>query len=167
MKLTRTILALFVTALVSPMAAIGQDEDVSTNVTSNDEVSENIVIASQNSPGDLRRNLRRSEKDFYSLYNKLNDDSLYDVRCTKEAPTGSVIRSQVCRPKFLEKAIREGKVNYATDLDSNSIIAGQIATFRKNLETLVAANSDLQTAAATLNLAHDQLTADSERKANN
>ena len=157
MKLTPTILALFVTVLVLPMAAVGQD----------DEVIENIVVASQKSPRDLRRDVWRSEKDFYSIYNKLNDDSLYDVHCTREAPTGSVIKSQVCRAKFLQRAIREGKVNYATDLDTNPIIAGQIATFRKNLETLVAANPDLQTAAATLNLAHARLTADKERRANN
>ena len=167
MKLTRTILALFVTVLVSPMAAVGQDEDVSTEVTSDDEVIENIIVASQKSPGDLRRDLFRSEKDFYSIYNKLNDDSLYDVRCTKEAPTGSVIRSQVCRPMFLARAIREGKVNYATDLDTNSIIAGKIATFRKNLETLVAANPELQSALATFNLARARLMADKESRANN
>ena len=85
MKLTRTILALFVTVLVLPTAAVGQD----------DEVIENIIVASQKSPGDLRRDLWRSEKDFYSIYNKLNDDSLYDVHCIKEAPTGSVIKSQI------------------------------------------------------------------------
>ncbi len=157
MKLTRTMLALFVTVLVLPMAAAGQD----------DEVIENIVVASQKSPRDLRRDVSRSEKDFYAIYNKLNDDGLYDVHCTREAPTGSVIKSQVCRPKFLQRAIKEGKVNFATGLDTNSLIAGQIATFRKNLETLVAANPDLQAAAATLKLAHAQLTADKERRANN
>ncbi len=167
MKLTRTILALFVTVLVLPTVAVGQDEDVSTEVTSDDEVIENIVVASQKSPRELRRDVSRSEKDFYSIYNKLNDDSLYDVHCKREAPTGSVIMSQVCRPRFLDRAIREGKVNSATNMDSNSTIAGQIATFRKNLETLVAANPDLQTAAATLNLAHAQLTANTERRANN
>ena len=157
MKLTHTILALFVTGLVLPMAAVGQDEGV----------VENIVVASQKSPGDLRRDVSRSEKDFYSIYNRLNDDSLYDVYCTREAPTGSVIKSQVCRPKFLARAIKEGKVNYATDLDANPIIAGNIATFRKNLETLVAANPELQTAAATLNLTNARLMADKERRANN
>ena len=157
MKLTRTILALFVAVLVLPMAAVGQD----------DEVSENIVVASQKSSSDLRRDLWRSEKKFYSMYNKFNDDSLYDVRCVREAPTGSVIKSQVCRPRFLERAIREGKINYSTDLDSNSTLESQISTFRKNLETLVAANPDLKAAAATLNSAHDQVAADKERRDNN
>ena len=157
MKLTRTILALFATVLVLPMAAVGQD----------DEATENIIVASQKSPGDLRRDLWRAERDFFSMYNKLNDDSLYDVHCTKEAPTGSVIKSHVCRPKFLHRALKDGKVNSATNLDTNSDIAGKDATFRKNLATLVAANPDLQTAAATLNEAHAQLTADGERRANN
>jgi hypothetical protein len=128
---------------------------------------ENIVVASQKSSRGLRRDVWRSEKDFYSIYNKLNKDSLYDVHCTKEAPTGSVIKSQMCRPRFLEKALREGKIDYVTSPDTNSIIAGEIATFRKNLETLVAANPELQTAAVTLNLAHARLAADRERRANN
>ena len=152
MKLTCTILALFVTLLVLPTAAVGQD----------DEVIENIIVAGQKSQGDLRRDLWRSEKDFYSIYNKLNDNSLYDVHCIKEAPTGSVIKSQICRPKFLERALKDGKVNQRTGLDANSNIAGEIATFRKNLEVLVAANPDLQTAATTLNLAHARLVADRE-----
>lgn len=158
------VFALFVTALMLPMAAVGQDEDASTEMASDNE---NIVVASQKSPREMRRDLWRAEKEFYSIYNELNDDNIYDVRCTKEVPTGSTIKSQMCRPKFLDRALKDGKVKNTTNLDSNPEIADQIATFRKNLEELVVANPDLQTALATLNSAHAQIAADKERRANN
>ena len=166
MKLIRTILVLFVTLLVLPIAAAGRD-NVSTELTPDNEVSDNIVVASQKSRGDLRRDLWRAEKEFYSIYNELNDDNLYDVQCSIEIPTGTVIRSQVCRPKFLDRALKDGKIKNASNLESNPEVAHQIATFRKNLETLVGEDRDLRAAAVTLNLAHARLEADSERKTNN
>jgi hypothetical protein len=167
MKLSRKTPVLVVTVLLFPMAAAGQDKDASTEANSDNEAFENIVVASQKSPGDLRRDLWRAEKEFYSMYNKLNDDGLYDVRCTIEVPTGSMIKSQVCRPKFLDRAIKDGKVRNATSLESNPEIAANIVTFRNNLETLVAENPDLQTAAAALNLAHARVEADSAGRADN
>lgn len=164
MKPTRTKSALFATVLLLPMAVVGQDRDESTEVTPDKEVSESIVVASQKSSRELRRDLWRAEKEFYSIYNKLNDDSLYDVRCTREAPTGSVIKVQMCRPKFLDKALREGKVKRGTNLDSNPELAGKFSTFRENLETLAAENPDLQAAAAELNLARARVKADKDSR---
>ena len=158
MNPTRTILALLLAVLVLPTSAAAQAEDVATD---------DIVVANQKSSRDLRRDLWRAEKDFYSIYNKLNDDGIYDVVCRKQAPTGSMIKTQVCRPKFLDRAIKEGKVGKGTNLDSNAELQGQIATFRENLATLVAENPDLKAAAATLNTAHALVTADKERRASN
>ncbi|MGI9271749.1 MAG: hypothetical protein ACR2QT_08245 [Woeseiaceae bacterium] len=159
MKLTRIILALFVAVLMFPVVAVGQ--------ASENAAIQEASLASQKSPRELRQDLWRAEKDFYNIYNKLNDDALYDVRCYKETPTASMIRVQVCRPNFLARAIKEGKLSKGVGLGTNSDIEDEIATFRKNLATLVAANSDLKSAADTLNLAHDQVEADKERRAKN
>lgn len=158
MKLTFSILALFVSVSFSTAAA-AEDEDFSARVAPEEEAAESIVVASQKSADELRRDFWRAERDFYSIYNTLNDDGRYDVRCTKEAPTGSVLKIQMCRPKFLDKAFREGRIINSEHLDPNSEIAGKIATFQQNLKTLVADNPDLQTAATTLNLAHARLDA--------
>ncbi len=158
MNPTHTILAILLAVLMLPASATGQAED---------GVTEDIVVAKQKSSRDLRRDLWRAEKDFYAIYNKLNDDGIYDVVCRKQAPTGSMIKTQVCRPKFLDRAIKEGKVGKGTKLDSNSELQGKIATFRENLATLVAEDPDLKAAAATLNTAHARVTADKERRASN
>ena len=163
MKLTRKAPALLAAVLLVPTAAAGQNEDVPTGVTAADKIT---IAASEKSTGELRRDYWRAEKKFYSIYNKLNEDSLYDVRCTKEAPTGSVIKVQACRPKFLDRAIKEGKINKGEKLDSNSDVSAKIATYRKNMAALVAANPDLKAAADSLNLAHAELEADKQRRAN-
>ena len=167
MKLTHTLLALLVAVLALPMVAVGQDEEVSTEVASDDEAIENIVVASQKSPKELRKDLWRSEDDFYSLYNKLNDDNLYDVRCVYEAPTGSRIKSQVCRPVFLSRAISRGDVTGATNLNTNPVIADKMAKFQEKLDTLIAANPELQATAVTYNTARVRFMAQSDRRANN
>ena len=167
MKLTRTNLALIIAVLVLPTAALGQDEDVSTEVSPNGEATETIRVASNKSPGALRRDLWRAEKKFYSLYNKLNDDSLYDVSCTKDAPTGSVIPVQTCRPEFLDRAIREGEIKSGSNPNADPDLARKIATFRENMAVLISENPDLQSAVATLNSAHAQVEADKERRAKN
>ena len=116
MKLTHTKLALLVAVLALPMAAIGQDEQGSTEVATDDGAMDNIVVVGQKSHADLRRDLWQFEDDFYNRYNKLNDEARYDVRCAHEAETGSRIKKQICRPQFLAGAISSGKVNKVTNL---------------------------------------------------
>ena len=165
MKLTRKVLVLFIAVSALPAAAVGQDEGLSTGASPDGGLTDKAVV--RKSPDQLRRDFWRAEKDFYTIYNKLNDDRLYDVRCTREAPTGTRIRVQRCRPHFIDKAVREGRVRDPENPSTDSRIADKMATFEKKVETLVAANPDLQTAAATLSRAHARLTADEARSADN
>ena len=157
MKLTHTILALFVAVLALPMAAVGQDE----------EAIDNIVVASQKSTTALRRDLIRAEDDFYSLYNKLNDDNEYDVRCRYEAPTGVRKKIHVCRPVFFSKARdredRTRRINPKTD----AVIADKMVKLQEKLDTLIATNPELQEAMARYNTARARLVARREETASN
>jgi hypothetical protein len=153
MKLTNTNLALLVAILVLPMAAVGQDEETSTRLASVDEPIDNIVVSGQKSEATLLQELWKAEDDFYSLYNSLNDDGLYTVRCVDEAPIGSRIKVQVCRPVFVARAMTNGDVINVTDLNNNPVIADEMATYRKKMNTLIAANPELQAAVATFGTA--------------
>ena len=86
------------------MAAAGQDEDASTGVASNDEIIVDTVVVGQKSKSEMRRDVFQAEEDFYSVYNKLNDDKEYDVRCFYEKRTGTNIKNHVCRARFVTKA---------------------------------------------------------------
>jgi hypothetical protein len=167
MKLTHTLLALLVAVLALPMAAVGQDEEESIKVASADGAIENIVVTGEKSWGELRRELWQVEDDFYSLYNKLNDSAAYDVHCAREAPTGSRIKQQVCRPEFLVRALNRGDIISKTSMKTSSAIAGKMENFREILDTLMAANPELQSAADTYGTARARFMAQSETRANN
>ena len=173
MKPTHTILALFVAVLALPMAAVGQDEGASTEVASDDEAIEDIVVVGQKSMADLRRDIFQSEEDFYSLYNKLNDDKEYDVRCFYEAPTGTRIRNHVCRANFVTNAYsahaarNRGDVTRIANQDANPVIAEKSAKFQEKLETLIAANPELQVALVRYNTARARFMAEREESASN
>jgi len=84
MKQTHTILALFVAVLALPMAAVGQP--ASTGTASKTAAIDNIVVVGQKSLAELRREVVRAEEDFYSIFNKFNDEKDYNVRCFYESP---------------------------------------------------------------------------------
>ncbi len=157
MKLTHAIVALFVAALALPHAAVGQDEDA----------VDEIVVASQKSRSALQRDLIDAEDDFYSLYNKLNDDNEYDVRCYYETPTGLRKKTHVCRPVFFSKARNREDKTRRIDPNTDRVIANKMVTLQEKLETLIAANPELQVAMARYNTARAQLMAlDKERAGN-
>jgi len=158
MKQTHTLWALLVTVFALPMEAVGQSDD---------EAIENIVVTGQKSLAELRWDLWKSEDEFYSLYNQLNDDFLYDVRCSREATTGSHIRSQVCRPNFLLKAIRRGDITRTKNLGTSPAIADEMARFREKRDALIAANPELYAAAVAFGTARARFAAQSENDANN
>jgi len=53
-----------------------------------------------------------AEEALYGLFNSLNTDDDFDVRCFKEAPTGSHIKRRVCRANFVTRLIREAISDY-------------------------------------------------------
>ena len=157
MKPAHTILAIFVAVLALPMAAVGQDE----------EVMEEIVVASQKSTAALRRDLIRAERDFYSLYNKLNDDNEYDVRCFKEAPTGVRTKQHVCRPVFFSKARNRENLNRGINQVTDPVIADKMVKLQERLDALIATDPELQVAVAKYNTARVRLMASHEERASN
>ena len=173
MKPTRTILTLFVAVLALPMAALGQDEEASTGMASNDETIDDIVDVGQKSLAEWRRNVFQAEEEFYSVYNKLNDDKEYDVRCFYERPTGTRVKNHVCRAKFVTKAYARHAARNRNDLsrvanqDADSVLAEKTATYQEKLETLIDANPELQAALVRYNTLRAQFMAKREENARN
>ena len=129
MKSIPTNLALFIAVLILPLAAVGQDKEASPDVASNDGKIENVVVVGQKSLAELRRDVYRAEEDFYSVYNKLNDDKEYDVRCFYETPTGTHLKNHICRAKFVSKAYSDhaarsgNKLTRMANQNANPVLA--------------------------------------------
>ena len=156
-----------------PMAAAGQDEDASTGVASNDEIIVDTVVVGQKSKSEMRRDVFQAEEDFYSVYNKFNDDKEYDVRCFYEKPTGSNIKNHVCRARFVTKTFERHARRNRNDLSrvaNQSAIpvpAEKTAKYQETMETLIAANPELQAALVRYNTARAQFMSEREERVNN
>ncbi len=173
MKPTIKILALFIAVLALPMTALGQDGEASSWVASNNETIDDIVVVGKKSVADLRRDVFKAEENFYSIYNKLNDDKDYDVRCFYEKPTGTRIKTHVCRARFVTQAFsshasrNRNDISRVANQDANPVLAEKTAKYQEIMQTLIAANPELQAAFSRYNTARVQFFAEREEISNN
>lgn len=173
MKPTQTKLALLFAMLALPIAAAGQDREAAKGTAPDDAATEEIVVVGKKSLADLRKEVFQSEEDFYALYNKLNDNSEYDVRCYYETPTGTRIKNHVCRARFVSDAYEvharrsRGDLSRVANQDVEAAIADKSARFQQKLETLIAANPDLEAALTRYNEARARFFAQRDANTNN
>lgn len=165
MKLNRTILALFIAVWALPMATTGQAAETSTAATSNNETIEDIVVVDQKSRSDFRRDVYQAEEDFYALFNRLNDERDYNVRCFYESATGTNIKNHVCRARFVTKAYSSHAARNGNDLSrvanqhASPAFVEKTAKYQEKMETLIAANPELQEALIHYNTLRSQFVA--------
>ena len=168
MKPTRTILALFIAVLTFPILAVAQDEGASNDATIDD-----IVVVAQKSLGDLRREVVKAEEDFYSVFNKLNDERDYNVRCFYESPTGTHLKNHVCRARFVTKAYSQhasrsgNKITRVANQDGNPAFIEKTAKYQEKMQTLIATSPELQAALIEYDTARTRFVAQREQSANN
>jgi len=171
MKQTHTILALFVAVLALPMAAVGQP--ASTGAASKTAAIDNIVVVGQKSLSQLRKDVFEAEEDFYSVFNKLNDEKDYDVRCFYENATGTHIKNHVCRARFVTKAFerhaRRNRNNMSSvaNQSADPVLAEKTVKYQEKVETLITANPELQAAFVRYNTTRADFFAERENNANN
>ena len=108
------LLLLFSTFLSSVQAQdeVGETSSASTptsspEATSQERPPQEIIVSSQMSMIQLRSLIIEKEESMFDLYNELNEDDYYDMRCYWEAPMNSKIKEWVCNPEFLIQAKTE------------------------------------------------------------
>jgi hypothetical protein len=70
----------------------------SPNEVSRDDPEEVIVHGQRLS--DLRSAIEVARVRVYDIFNEVNTDDEFDVRCEREASTGTRIQRHICRPRF-------------------------------------------------------------------
>lgn len=103
MKLMITI-QMFLVCLYAGTVA-GQT-DTHANVTDEkdqEQPMEEITVIGQRSLLTLRIQIDKAEDRIFDIFNKLNTDDLYDIHCSREAPTGSHIRHKRCSPVYFDR----------------------------------------------------------------
>jgi hypothetical protein len=91
--------------LVLPLSGECQSDRVQTEEPS--EPIEEIVVRGNKSLIKLKHEMYEAEEALYDLYNLLNINDDFDIRCYKEAPTGSHIKQRICRPQKLGELLSE------------------------------------------------------------
>ncbi len=140
-----------------PILSFGQNEMVS-DVQS----TESNAVVSQKSTTKLRKDVYQAEEDFYSVFNKLNDEKDFDVRCRYEKATGTNIKNHVCRARFITKAYERharrnrNDLSRAANQNVDPALAEKTAQYQEKIEVLMAANPDLQAAFDRYNAARVQ-----------
>ncbi len=85
-------------------AAIAQEAEAEPNEGALGPLEEIIVVAPR-SLSSMRVEIRRAEENVLALFNAINDDHDYDIRCRQEAPLGSHIPVRICNPRFVDRLI--------------------------------------------------------------
>jgi hypothetical protein len=157
------LLAIMIAVLAAPMAALAQDT----------ATADESVVVSKKSLAQLRRDTYEAEEDFYAIYNKLNDEKEFDVRCRYEKATGTNIKNHVCRAQFVTKAFERHARRNRNNLSSvanqtaDPVLEEKMQTYQKKMETLMAGSPELQEAFARYNSARVEFFAKRESIAEN
>jgi len=89
--------------LVLPLSGECQSDAVQTQEPS--EPIEEIVVRGHKSLINLKHEMYEAEEALYGLFNSLNSNDDFDIRCYEEAPTGNHIKQRVCRTNKLGKIL--------------------------------------------------------------
>ncbi len=136
----------FVLALTGLFACVLQVASAQESEQDSSEVIDEIVVEGQKSLSRLRHRMYAAEDDFYALFNSVNDDDDFDVKCIEEAPIGSRVKRRVCKANFELQATAEEARGVRLGIPAPSAIsevARKRDIFLEKMEVLVNENPRL------------------------
>ena len=68
--------------------------------------ADEVIITENMDLHQLQAKTLEAERKVYKIFNALNDDDTYDVKCVSEKPTGSLMAVTTCRPNYVGKLMR-------------------------------------------------------------
>jgi len=81
------------------------------------------AAGSAEKPSDVRKQITKTEEQYFALYNKLNTVRQYDMVCRMDTPTGTTFAKRVCQPRYVQAAQQAS----ATQRVQSAIEAGATA----------------------------------------
>jgi hypothetical protein len=120
------------------------------------------------SPGKLRSEMAKAERQYIELYNKVNSNPEFAIVCRMDTPTGTSFAVRVCQPKYLmaanaraasermQSAVSAGNATGAANSNGPNVGAGfagsaadataedKDAAFKQNMLDLLQKSPELQ-----------------------
>lgn len=109
---------------------------------------------SEKSTGELRKEAETAEKDVFAIFNDINSDDDFDVRCKKQKTLGSRRKVQVCTPKFQRRmestmsADQSGQGGWDWPAPPGSQMQIKKDAMRQEMSSLLATNEEFNAAFA-------------------
>ena len=139
----------FVLMLAFVPVGMCQTDQVEEAEPESSESIEEITVYGDKSLHDLRLEVYMAEENFFEVFNSVNEDDEFDVRCFHEVPSFTHIRRHVCRAYFVTNATSGGAIVFmGADPQYPVVPAGTIIMQKKRrmqeiMETLVAERPEL------------------------
>ncbi len=159
--------------LLAFRVTIAAQDDVATAASSAEveevEEVEEITVYGEKSVSALRYAVYRAQENFYEIFSALNDDDEFDVRCFYETPSGTRLRTHVCRARFVTDAHSAYAARWRTEgprsplRDPTAVIAQKSTILRERMEAMIAADPKLQDALDRYTVAQSRYKAERER----
>jgi hypothetical protein len=133
------------------------------------ESIEEIIVYGDKPLHTLRREVYRTEENFFDVFSSLNQDDDFDVRCYYEVPSFTHIRQHVCRAKFVVDATSAEAARFlgkpgAPAMPAESVIRRKREQFREILEALIAERPELLQALSEYTDAKQTLESEKQRR---
>lgn len=120
----------------------------------------------------LRFEIENTRISVFDIFNRLNDDDQFDMRCYRRKTTGSLIKERICVPRFVEDVLDDSAAqafqNYAVGREGNRVLGNSTVDLasgymrvknremRDRMVALANANSELQSAILDLQALMDE-----------
>jgi len=98
-------------ALAQSEPAAGERRDAATQ----QEAPEEVIVRGRRI-GELRAEIEDARKRAYDIFNEINSNNEFDVRCRKDSQPGTNIPQVVCRPLFEAQISRAAAKDYLSGL---------------------------------------------------
>ena len=85
---------------------------------------EEITVLGERSFFTLRLEIEAAEEEVYGLFNELNTNDDFDVKCTREVYTGSHFKRRSCMAAYLREAEAENAQNQLKGIDTRLSLSG-------------------------------------------
>ncbi len=134
------------------------------------EAVDEIVVYGDKSLHLLRNVVLQTQENFFAVFSSFNDEDEYDIRCFYETPTGTRIRTHVCRAYFVTNATSADAKQWMTAgarypvADAKSVILLKKRRLREKMEALVSEHPELLQALGEYTEAKQTLKSERQRK---
>jgi hypothetical protein len=91
--------------LVLPLSGVCQSEPPQAEESA--QTIEEVIVFGNKSLVKLKQEMYKAEEALYDTFNSFNTDDELNIRCYKEAPTGSHIKQRVCKTNLYSKLLAE------------------------------------------------------------